>query len=212
MFNLEKSIAGWRRQLLANGLRTPATLDELEIHLREDIEGQMKLGVSAEAAFYSAAGQLGPADKMQREFAKVGGFVTIGNWTLPEYFLAAFTVLLPLLMGSIIVCRASVVGLSGTQQILSLAALVAFSGLAWAGRLGHSAFPAVTNRYRRIAIGASATLLVAAWWFLFLRVVLPRYDFTVAQFFTAFTCAWFPPGGAWVGLYWGMETAARKRA
>jgi len=41
MFDLEQSVSDWRRQMLAAGIRTPVPLDELETHLREDIEQQM---------------------------------------------------------------------------------------------------------------------------------------------------------------------------
>jgi len=37
MFSLEKSISEWRRQMLAAGIKTPVPLEELEIHLREEI-------------------------------------------------------------------------------------------------------------------------------------------------------------------------------
>ena len=45
MPDLEKSIAEWRRQMLAAGIKTPVPLEELEIHLREEIEQQMKSGI-----------------------------------------------------------------------------------------------------------------------------------------------------------------------
>lgn len=35
MFDLEQSIAEWRRQMLAAGIKTPVPLEDLEIHLRE---------------------------------------------------------------------------------------------------------------------------------------------------------------------------------
>ncbi len=38
MFNLEQAIADWRRQMLAVGIKTPVPLEELEIHLRDEIE------------------------------------------------------------------------------------------------------------------------------------------------------------------------------
>jgi len=50
MFNLEQSIAEWRRQMLAAGVKNPNVLDELEIHLREDVEKQMREGSGAQQA------------------------------------------------------------------------------------------------------------------------------------------------------------------
>jgi hypothetical protein len=37
--------------MLAAGIRTPVPLDELENHLREDVEQQMRSGLSAQQAF-----------------------------------------------------------------------------------------------------------------------------------------------------------------
>ena len=51
MFNLEQSIADWRQQMLAAGIRTPVPLEELEIHLRDEIERQMKSGSNAQLRF-----------------------------------------------------------------------------------------------------------------------------------------------------------------
>jgi uncharacterized membrane protein YcjF (UPF0283 family) len=71
MFNLEQSIAEWRQQMLAAGIEAPVPLEELEAHLREEIERQMRTGYSAELAFEIAAGQIGPARLIQTEFTKV---------------------------------------------------------------------------------------------------------------------------------------------
>ncbi|MGO8763935.1 MAG: hypothetical protein ACLQSR_02225 [Limisphaerales bacterium] len=40
MFNIEEAIAEWRRQMLAAGIEAPVPLEELENHLREEIEQQ----------------------------------------------------------------------------------------------------------------------------------------------------------------------------
>jgi hypothetical protein len=78
MFNLEQSVAEWRRQMLAAGVKTQNVLDELESHLREDVERQMQSGVSAEKAFEAAFQRIGPVSSLKLEFAKVGG----RNWVL----------------------------------------------------------------------------------------------------------------------------------
>ena len=38
MNNFDPDIAAWRRQLIAAGIKSAEVLDELESHLREDIE------------------------------------------------------------------------------------------------------------------------------------------------------------------------------
>ncbi len=70
MFDLEQSIADWRKQMLAAGIKMPVPLEELEIHLRDDIEQQMKSGLSELQAFDAAKRQLGRMDLLQNEFKK----------------------------------------------------------------------------------------------------------------------------------------------
>jgi hypothetical protein len=73
MFDLEKSISDWRRQMQSAGIKSPVPLDELEIHLREDVERQTKSGRSEADAFDSAVGEMGEARALKCEFKKAGG-------------------------------------------------------------------------------------------------------------------------------------------
>jgi hypothetical protein len=70
MFNLEQSIADWRQQMLAAGIESPVPLEELESHLRDEIEREMRSGSSPEQAFKNAAGQIGRAEVLKTEFVK----------------------------------------------------------------------------------------------------------------------------------------------
>jgi Clp amino terminal domain, pathogenicity island component len=71
MFNLEQAIAEWRRQMMAAGITGPESLDELEGHLRDDIEQRMRSGSSELDAFESAVQQIGQPTALESEFAKV---------------------------------------------------------------------------------------------------------------------------------------------
>jgi hypothetical protein len=73
MFELEQSISAWRRKMLAAGIKTPVPLDELESHLREEIERQMQLGENAQQAFEVAVARIGRAEVLKAEFAKAKG-------------------------------------------------------------------------------------------------------------------------------------------
>ena len=75
MFSLEQSIADWRRQMLAAGIKTPGPLEELEIHLREEIEQQMKSGLNEQEIFNSAVQKIGQAGLLKTEFKKAGGLI-----------------------------------------------------------------------------------------------------------------------------------------
>lgn len=72
MFDLENAIATWRQQVLAAGIKTTESLDELENHLREEAEKQIKSGQRPEQAFEIAVEQIGQAALLKTEFAKVG--------------------------------------------------------------------------------------------------------------------------------------------
>ncbi len=76
MFNLEKSIADWRKQMLAAGVKSPVPLEELEIHLREEIERQMRSGTEAQPAIEAAIQKMGRTDALKHEFQKTH-FLTV---------------------------------------------------------------------------------------------------------------------------------------
>jgi hypothetical protein len=73
MFNLEQSIADWRRQMLAAEIKVPVPLEELEIHLREEIERQMKSGLNEQKAFEISVEQIGQPKMLGSEFKKNEG-------------------------------------------------------------------------------------------------------------------------------------------
>ena len=72
MFDLNQAIAEWRQEMVSDGIKTPALLDELESHLQEDVERQVQLGIGAEEAFRAAAIRLGQPNALTKEFSKVG--------------------------------------------------------------------------------------------------------------------------------------------
>ncbi len=69
MFNLEQSIEKWRKQMLAAGIKLES-LDELEGHLREEIERQTKVGVVEQQAFDMAVKTIGRGAELKKEFSK----------------------------------------------------------------------------------------------------------------------------------------------
>jgi hypothetical protein len=71
MFNLEQSIAAWRRQMLAAGIKPPAPLDELESHLREDIGSLNSAGMPLAEAFQLAVSRIGGPASLRTEFNKL---------------------------------------------------------------------------------------------------------------------------------------------
>jgi hypothetical protein len=70
MFNFDQAITEWRRQMTAGGIKNSAVLDELESHVREDVERQMRSGGETQKAFEVAVKKIGPASALRNEFKK----------------------------------------------------------------------------------------------------------------------------------------------
>jgi hypothetical protein len=98
MPDIEKQIAEWRRQMLAAGIKSPVPLEELESHLRDDMEQRMQAGSSAQAAFDAAVKRLGRAEALKSEF-KRGRF---DIRFLSPFYLRVFCFLAALLLLSMI--------------------------------------------------------------------------------------------------------------
>jgi hypothetical protein len=80
MFDLESQIRAWRADLAAAMGNAPEPLDELESHLRDDIDRRIRLGADAQSAFEAARAQLGEAGRLAQEFAKTGDRRWIPGW------------------------------------------------------------------------------------------------------------------------------------
>src|SRR5215218_1099611 len=72
MSELESQIRGWRSDLAAAMGNVPEPLDELESHLRDDVDRRIRLGADAQSAFEAARARFGEAGRLAREFAKAG--------------------------------------------------------------------------------------------------------------------------------------------
>ena len=56
--------------MLAAGVESPVPLEELEGHLREDVEQRMRLGLNQQTAFDRAAYEIGAGGELAHEFGK----------------------------------------------------------------------------------------------------------------------------------------------
>jgi len=71
MHNLEKLIAEWRKTMMAAPAVSHEILDELENHLRENVEQLVRSGITEREAFLRAVKQLGGAPTIASEFRKL---------------------------------------------------------------------------------------------------------------------------------------------
>jgi putative ABC transport system permease protein len=87
MFNLEKAIREWRKNLFKDPGLEENHVIELEEDLREEIEELVDGGVSEEEAFRQASGEVAPADVLGAEFYKVRTLRSSGRppWQAPRF-------------------------------------------------------------------------------------------------------------------------------
>ena len=69
--NLENDITIWRQQMFAAGINSAEVLDELESHLREDIDRRIRSGANAAKVFQIAVNQFGEPQSLKIEFGKI---------------------------------------------------------------------------------------------------------------------------------------------
>lgn len=198
-------------KMLAAGIKTPTPLEELECHLREDIERQVKVGVSEQDAFTYAVQAFGKGEMLKKEFAKAEDANEARKYQLVQIIFNASAGLFPLsVVGLTLFDSHYKAQLSLSQQISALAAATTFSLLIWFGRLSYRLLPVIPTRLIRDAIVSSCGALMIIWWFIFLYIIAPRHDFTFGQFAVLLIWEMITPAGAICGFIWGLETAARK--
>lgn len=93
-FELNRSIAQWRRDLRAAGSFAGGDLVELELHLRDEIEALEQAGLSAAEAFLVARRRLGRARELATEYHKVKPWLT---WYRPVFWFLVAMLAWPLL-------------------------------------------------------------------------------------------------------------------
>jgi hypothetical protein len=86
MFDLNEHIAKWRHKQGQSETLATRDLDELEGHLREEIEQLVASKLSQEEAFLVARHRLGDADSLAEEFAKINASVL---WRKRLFWMAA---------------------------------------------------------------------------------------------------------------------------
>jgi len=97
MFQLKRAISDWRKKLAAQGIKSRKILDELESHLREDVESQIRSGMNPEEAFRAAVRRIGEGPILKTEFAKLPA--SPQSW-LPRLFRIACFVSAPFMLAT----------------------------------------------------------------------------------------------------------------
>ena len=211
MFNLEQSIADWRRQMLAAGIKTPVPLEELEIHLREEIERQMMAGAGERLAFEDSVQRIGRADALDTEFKKAAAKER--RQRMVARFILAYTLVSYSwikLMGIHAFWKSEMSlawRLAGWLDIILFAVVVA-SILGW--RWSQRAFPVIPSKRNRTTIRVALGFVGLAVFFCFRNYILPNSEFTEGQGLVLLLWVWTLMPALAVVLA-GLEDAARLK-
>jgi hypothetical protein len=202
MFNLEHAIAEWRQQMVEGGIDSSTTLDELEGHLRDDVERQTKSGADASNAFANAVKRIGPPATIKAEFKKVEKTIPQWNRALIRHLLFWFPVFY-LCVGSYGVLETE---MSFAERAWGFAA-VAFGSLSvWCAPLYRRFRPNISDRRLGQAIIGAALIWIAAAG-VFVNFMLPRLNLNLGQLLAAFL--WLETSGCVVTVIcfgWTKQT------
>jgi hypothetical protein len=216
MPNLDEKIAEWRRQMTAAGVKNPVLLDELESHLREDVEQQVLSGAQAQQAFEAAVRRMGRADALKAEFEKAGGAIGVSVWKrdlISNRCLILFSFgLMGVLYPAVVLyafCKPGI-DLSAGERILGLVAVALTVLPVYCWRYFVRFLPVIHNKRVRTAVGVACVFAACMWLVTFMLFILPHFDLTAEQLPVALL--WAMATMAVLGsMGLGMDQAARKR-
>jgi len=160
MRDLNEKISEWRSRMAAGGIKSPAVLDELESHLREDVEREARAGWDGVAAFENAVNRIGRSDLLKAEFAKIKESKEKLMSRIIGIACCVFTSLYSLMLAPHLFL---IHELSPMERILGLTAviitLVSLVGL----KFSYKILPVIRNQRVRIRIVAMCGLVAIAW-------------------------------------------------
>jgi hypothetical protein len=209
MFDLEEAITEWRQRMLAGGIKTPVPLEELESHLREEIERRTQSGLSEAEAFQTAVGNIGPAQVLQNEFERAGQNEELLRSKRMQFGTVALLGSLQLILIGAVLFNSE---MTSGQRVSGLAAIVTAILLAVIVGWNHRVFPVIRNQWRRLAVCFTVGMIPMGLWLLICaRCFLMGHEFPFGQYLASLLWATSPPLGLFLGVIIGFETAATSK-
>jgi hypothetical protein len=205
-FSLERALAEWRQQLRGAGVEEPARLDELENHLREDVERQIKSGTDAKPAFEIAAKRIGPATALGAEFSKVE--ITIPNWEqrMMRIYCVAFPIFYLCLAGrGLLKLEMNFAERAGGFLAVGLTCILILGTPYY-----HRFLPVVSNRRVRLGVQIAGVFFWMICAGVAMNFVLPQFNLAVGQIVVVVLWIMMPTA-AFGGIGYGLGEAARRR-
>jgi hypothetical protein len=211
MFELEEAIAEWRRRMEAGGVRDLSALDELEAHLREDVERQVRVGTPGLEAFAAAAKRIGNAKPLAAEFREAEGRGATVMRLARRWGMVVFAGAYVVMAGGPTLFRlGNFSTLSARQEYAVLAAIVLSGFLMVSGIWTRRWLPVIPRKGPRMAVCFAAGMVVALWNVEFFNLVMNRWELDTSHFVVAFLWDWVS-AAALCGLMNGLEDAAAGR-
>ncbi len=215
MFNLEQAIAEWRRQMRAAGIKTPVPLEELENHLREDIETQMHSGFTAESAFTLAVGRIGDVTRLREEFEKAADLLKARKLKRTRKLLLGYALLMGLILMpacfaySSITLRQQGIQVTVGDWLLVFGTIIPIFLSVMIGRWVAPFLPVIISEPLQAVAMASVivagAMLIRWFWSVFLASSLVHME--IIAFWTMTPSIGF----AWCGIDWAEKCDAARR-
>lgn len=209
MFHLELSISDWRKQMVAAGIQSPVTLDELESHLREEIAQQMESGLAEQKAFETATAKIGPGAVLSLEFKKSGVDAELRTKRVGRWF-SGLTVAYALVLTILLIRHQP--EFSFNERFLgfgAVAAMLASVFVAW--RILPGFFPFISSKRVQFGIGLLGGIAGVGWFFVFVFLILPRCRFTEGQLVVAIFWALVPVQALPTAAFMILDKNERRR-
>ena len=197
MFHLESSIENWRAEL--SSLSTDDRR-ELETHLRDEIERQMKSGADARTAFEVAAKKIGNTGRLKLEFGK--GMMSRWEKIMVLAALCGFTLF------AAIFKPGNASEMTFAQQLSCLVSAPVGIFLSFIGKWGDRYFPGIIDEKKRAAAGILIVFLMCAG---STALLYNTNDLTMSQLFVAVLWGLNIFIGFSAALMEGLDRAARKK-
>ena len=148
MFDLEKAIHEWQRQMSSEGVSASVLLDELESHLREEVETKIRSGLDAQRAFENAVQEIGRPDMIKNEFKKIGAIGRVTEWLMIGVCAAFVALILFLGSATVVLCFTNL-----GDRLMAAAAMAAALAVSFTWRRAIPFLPVVGTRWKRLAVG-----------------------------------------------------------
>ena len=196
--------------MTAGGIASSATLDELESHVREEVETQLQAGQTAQRSLDIAVQRIGRPEALGREFAEATQASLFRGWN----WLLAVCFAFPLLcLSRRALVTTKLFGFwywdwTAQERVLGCTAvgLLVLAICTWP--FSHRILPVIADRRRRMATIIACSAAGPLWFRFAPDFVLPPHpatgQFLVTLLWLLVPCVILP------GVIYGLEQAARR--